>query len=307
MQDDLTRAQEILYELRVEEVMTRDVITVTPRTSMSELEEILRVHRISGTPVLEDGELVGVVSLMDLIQALEAGQIHEQVGQHMTRQIDALYGNERVISAVSKLEQTGYGRFPVVDRVTGELVGILTRGDIIKGSLRRLDVDYRQRESERYGVRYFFQDVLSEDTRIILRYSVKALDFDRGGEASSRLKQSLQNLGIPPQALRRVAIASYEAEMNLVLHAAAGGKIRAEVRRDAVRIEVSDRGPGIPDVAQALQPGFSTAPEWIREMGFGAGMGLSNIQNCADEMSLQSQVGKGTLLRMLFRTGKGDR
>jgi CBS domain-containing protein/anti-sigma regulatory factor (Ser/Thr protein kinase) len=307
MQDDLTRAQEILYELRVEEVMTREVITVTPQTSMRELEEILRVHRISGTPVLKGGELVGVISLMDLIQALEAGKIHEQVGQHMTRQVDALRGDERVISAAGKLEQTGYGRFPVVDRATGKLVGILTRGDIIKGTLRRLDVDYRQRESERYGVRHFFQDIVSEDTSIILRYTVRALDFDRGGEASSRLKRSLQNLGILPQALRRVAIASYEAEMNLILHATDGGKIRAEVSPGVVYMEVSDCGPGIPDVAQALQPGFSTAPEWIREMGFGAGMGLTNIQNCADEMTLESQVGEGTVLRMFFRTGAENR
>jgi anti-sigma regulatory factor (Ser/Thr protein kinase) len=89
--------------------------------------------------------------------------------------------------------------------------------------------------------------------------------------------------------------------MNLVLHTTEGGKIRAHVSPDTIRIDISDRGPGIPDVEQAMQPGYSTAPEWIREMGFGAGMGLSNIKDCADEMSLRSKMGKGTHLRLVFR------
>jgi anti-sigma regulatory factor (Ser/Thr protein kinase) len=92
--------------------------------------------------------------------------------------------------------------------------------------------------------------------------------------------------------------------MNLVLHTDKGGKIQADVRPGRICIDVTDQGPGIPDVEQALQPGFSTAPAWIREMGFGAGMGLNNIKNCADEMSLQSKADKGTHLRILFGLGQ---
>jgi anti-sigma regulatory factor (Ser/Thr protein kinase) len=144
--------------------------------------------------------------------------------------------------------------------------------------------------------------VVSEETSIILRYTVQAKDFDHGGEASTRFKRSLQSLGIAPQVLRRVAIATYEAEMNLILHTTEGGSIRAEVRPQAITIDVTDPGPGIPDVELAMQPGFSTAPAWIREMGFGAGMGLKNIQDCADEMSLTSDPGQGTHLRIRFHT-----
>jgi anti-sigma regulatory factor (Ser/Thr protein kinase) len=222
----------------------------------------------------------------------------------MTQQVEALHPHERVVSAIQELGRTGYGRFPVVDQATGQLVGILTQGDIIQGTLRQLDIDYRQREREERRMRFFFDDVVSEDTSIILRYTVRARDFDSGGEASSQFKRSLKNLGIPPQVLRRVAIATYEAEMNLVLHTDKGGKIRADVRPGRISIDVTDQGPGIPDVKQALKPGFSTAPAWIREMGFGAGMGLNNIKNCADEMSLESEAGQYTHLRILFGLGQ---
>jgi len=305
MDRDVSKIQEIFYELCVEEVMTPDVITVTPQTSMREVRDILREHRISGTPVLQDGRLTGIVSLMDLIQTLEARQIDEPVADHMTYDVEALYGDERVISAIGKFQQTGYGRFPVVERSSGKLIGILTQGDVVKGTLVQLDIDYRQREADHHHEQHFFQDILSEETSIVLRYTIQPHDFVHGGEASSQFKRSLQNLGTHPSILRRVAVATYEAEMNLVLHATAGGTIRAEVRTGSIEIDVCDEGPGIPDVEQAMHPGYSTAPEWIREMGFGAGMGLSNIQHCADEMSLESEPGKGTHLRIVFDLTEG--
>jgi anti-sigma regulatory factor (Ser/Thr protein kinase) len=238
---------------------------------------------------------------MDIIQALENGEIDHPVAQCMTQEINALYADEQVISAIRKFQQTGYGRFPVLDRTTEEMVGILTQGDVIKGTLKQLDIDYRRREYDQYRPQHFFRDMQSQSTSIVLRYGVKAKDFVYGGQASSQFKRSLGSLGIPPGILRRVAIATYEAEMNLVLHTTDGGSIRAEIQADSIRVDVGDRGPGIPDIEEAMKPGFSTAPEWIREMGFGAGMGLTNIQNCADEMRLRSRVGRGTHLRILFR------
>lgn len=299
---DTTKIQELFYELRVQEVMTRNVITVSPQTTMHELGELLRKHRISGTPVVENGKLVGIVSIQDLIQALETCRVDQPVSAWMTHPIETLSPQERVISAIHELARTGYGRFPVVNRTSGKLVGILTQGDIIKGSLKRLDIDFRRRESEVHAIHSFFDDVVSEDTRIVLRYTVKAQDFDHGGEASTRFKRSLQNLGISPQVLRRVAIATYEAEMNLILHTTEGGTIQAEVRPYAIQIDVCDLGPGIPDVNLAMRPGYSTAPAWIREMGFGAGMGLKNIRDCADKMSLTSTPDEGTHLYICFNT-----
>jgi anti-sigma regulatory factor (Ser/Thr protein kinase) len=104
-------------------------------------------------------------------------------------------------------------------------------------------------------------------------------------------------VGIDPQTTRRAAIAAYEAEMNLIVFTP-GGRIRVELDPGVIRLMAEDNGPGIPDIEKAMQPGFSTAPDWVRELGFGAGMGLPNIKKCADRMRLDSVVGKGTKLEV---------
>ena len=302
---EITRLQELVYELKIGEVMTREVITVTPQTSMAELRDILREHRISGAPVLENGELVGIVSIEDLIKALAGGEMGVPVGEKMTRDSVTLRTDEPVILAVNRFARYGFGRFPVVDG-KGKLVGILTRGDIIQGLLKKLEVEYHEEEIHRYRASHIFEDIISDRTSIVLHYDVVARDFDHAGEASSRIKLTLSRLGVSPQIVRRAAIAAYEAEMNIVLHTDEGGEILAEVRPEQITIRAVDTGPGIPDVEQAMQPGFSTAPEWIRELGFGAGMGLNNIQRCADEMRLESPGGQWTSLEVVIALDKRE-
>jgi CBS domain-containing protein/anti-sigma regulatory factor (Ser/Thr protein kinase) len=297
-QKEVTKLQELAYELRVGQAMTAQVITVTPETTMAEFREVLRANRISGTPVVEGGRMVGIISIEDLIKALAAGEIGATVGEKMTSDPVVLYEDEPLIHAVSKFSRLGYGRFPVVNR-EGELVGIIVQGDIVRALLRRLEVEYHEEEIHRYRASHIFEDIIADRVTLVFRYWVAGGDFDRAGEASSKLKRTLTRLGIHPRAVRRVAIASYEAEMNLVIYTE-GGEITAEVQPDRVRIEVTDDGPGIPDVEKAMEPGFSTAPEWVRELGFGAGMGLPNIQNCADEMKLESEVGVGTRLEIVI-------
>jgi CBS domain-containing protein/anti-sigma regulatory factor (Ser/Thr protein kinase) len=295
-----TKLQELIYELQIQEVMRRDVITVTPQTSMAELKEVLRLKRISGTPVVEGSRLVGIISLEDLIKALEEGQMDAAVGQKMTHQVEALYEDESVMQAVNRMARYGFGRFPVLDH-SDQLVGILTRGDVIEGLLRRLEVDYHEEEIQRYRASHIFEDIVSERTSLILRYWVRSRDFSRGGAASSKIKRAIERLGGRPPTARRVGVVAYEAEMNLVIHSNHGGEMVVEIQPDQVHILVKDDGPGIADIEEAMRPGFSTAPEWIREMGFGAGMGLLNIQNCADEMKLESEVGVGTHLEIWFQ------
>ncbi len=301
----VTKSQELVYELKIGEIMATEPITVGPNCLMSELKEILRVKRISGVPVLEAGELVGIISIEDLILALERGETSARVGDRMTRQLQTVYADESVIQAVNKFMRHGYGRLPVVDR-QGRLVGIVTQGDIVRGVLRQLDVQWQEEEIHRYRASHIFEDIESDQTGLVLRYRVVARDFVRGGEASSKLKRALERLGADPPLVRRVAVAAYEAETNLIIHAETGGELIAEVQPDRIRVVALDTGPGIPDVEQALQPGFSTAPDWIRELGFGAGMGLNNIRSCADEMHLESQVGVGTRLEVVFHVVKKE-
>jgi len=126
-------------------------------------------------------------------------------------------------------------------------------------------------------------------------YEVIGRDFTNAGRASTAIKETLKRLGVNPAVVRRVAIASYEAEMNLVMYALRG-RILLKVSPQAVAIEVEDEGPGIDDVDLAMQEGYSTATPEMREMGFGAGMGLPNIKKNADEFEIASEVCKGTRL-----------
>jgi anti-sigma regulatory factor (Ser/Thr protein kinase) len=139
-----------------------------------------------------------------------------------------------------------------------------------------------------------------------LRYEfdVKGGDFAKAGDASSRVKKILQQIAAPSDTVRRVAVACYEAEMNVVIHAG-GGTVALDADLDRIVITVRDQGPGIRDIEQAMLPGFSTAPDSIREMGFGAGMGLPNMKNCASKLDITSQEGVGTTVRMEFDNAGG--
>jgi CBS domain-containing protein len=295
---EITKLQELTYELKVEDAMTKKGITISPDATMAEFREVLRINRISGTPVVENGKMVGIVSIEDLIKALAAGELDAKVGEKMFPHPVTLYADEPLVHAVSRFSQFRFGRFPVINR-SGELVGIITYGDIVRAMLKRLEVDYHEEEIHRYRASHIFEDILADEVALVFGYRVAAGDFSRAGEASSGLKKTLSRLGIRPDVIRRVAVATYEAEINIVVYTD-GGEIVAEVRPDRIKIEALDKGPGIPDIEQAMQPGFSTAPEWVREMGFGAGMGLPNIKACADRMDLKSTVGVGTHLTILI-------
>lgn len=124
-------------------------------------------------------------------------------------------------------------------------------------------------------------------------------DFKNAGSASSNLKGILEGLGIPPAIIRRVSIAAFEAEMNAIIYAVAG-MMNYSITREAIKIRVQDMGPGIEDIEQAMKEGYSTAPDYIREMGFGSGMGLPNIKRNADALTVNSAVGEGTTVEFII-------
>ena len=133
-----------------------------------------------------------------------------------------------------------------------------------------------------------------------LTYQVEGGDLTQAGEASSQMKRTLKQLGYPPDIIRRVSVCMYEGEINMVIHAD-GGEATVDVGLDAITVTLADRGPGIPDVEQAMEPGWSTAGETVRDLGFGAGMGLPNMKKHSDEMEITSTVGVGTTVKMTIR------
>lgn len=132
------------------------------------------------------------------------------------------------------------------------------------------------------------------------RYPILGGGFFLAGRASGEIKRKLAELGLPPELLRRVVIAAYEAEMNVVIHAYSG-VIEVAVMDGEVSVQAVDRGPGITDIPQAMTPGYSTASDKVRSLGFGAGMGLANMTRCSDEFDIASEVGRGTTVQMEFR------
>lgn len=132
---------------------------------------------------------------------------------------------------------------------------------------------------------------------IKLTYDVSCEDFTRAGEASGDIKRKLIQMGVPPEAIRKVAIAMYEGEINMVIHAR-GGQITVEIDPECIHMTLADVGPGIPDVEKAMQAGFSTAPDNVRNLGFGAGMGLPNMKKYSDEMEVVTELGVGTTVKM---------
>jgi CBS domain-containing protein/anti-sigma regulatory factor (Ser/Thr protein kinase) len=293
----ITRVEALAYELKVKDVMTRDVLVVTPTDRIARLSELLQTQQISGAPVVSDSELVGVVSVKDLICALQKGDLEALVSNYMTCRLFTVDADDLLVTALDMFSQTRVGRLPVVDQ-EGRLVGIITKGDVARGLLKALQSDDLEEEIRRYRASHLFEDIVSDRTSLILRYRVPPRDFANGGMASAYVRQALLRLGASLEMARRCAISVYEAEMNLVIHTVNGGILRVEVQPHMIFMEALDDGPGIEDIELAMQPGYTTTPEEIRALGFGAGFGLNNIKRCVDKMWLQSTPGEGTRLEM---------
>ena len=137
---------------------------------------------------------------------------------------------------------------------------------------------------------------------LIFHFEVDGDNFTSAGQASVQVKKNLRELGVDPETIRRVSIAMYEGEINMVIHAG-GGVAEVVIYVDKIVVKLIDQGKGIADIEQAMQPGFSTASEEIRQLGFGAGMGLPNMKKYTDEFLVESEVGKGTTVTMAVYFG----
>ena len=133
--------------------------------------------------------------------------------------------------------------------------------------------------------------------KVNFHFQIDGDNFTSAGEASVRIKKMLREMGFPADVIRRVSVAMYEGEINMVIHAD-GGTADVNVYNDKIEIVLADKGPGIPDIELAMKEGYSTAPDNIRSLGFGAGMGLPNMKHYTDDMKIESEVGKGTTIYM---------
>jgi len=290
---------ELLYSFKVRDAMTRDLVKALPSSSLREVQILMRDNAITGVPIEEDGRLLGIVSIGDIIGALDSGTINHLAREVMSSAVVTLDEEMPLSFAVTYFDRYKFGRFPVLDS-TGRLSGIITASDILRRLLIALNEEIGRMEQ-----RMADRQVKSEGPVPImeLSFGTTPLDFSRAGNASAQFKKALVEKGCLPPIARKAAIASYELELNQVIHSL-GGIMRMRVFDDTIEISAQDEGPGIPDVNQAMEEGYSTANEWVRSLGFGAGMGLPNVKRVADEFSIQSQVGKGTSVRAVIRWNK---
>jgi len=303
--ETITKVEELAYEIRINEVMTKNVFCLSSEMKIKTALDIFQQERISGAPVTQDDTLIGILSIEDLIRSLREGKSGEEVSQYMSTDLVTVRETDFVVEALQTFARTRFGRLPVLDK-SGNLVGIITKGDISNGLLKALQRYYHAEELIRYRASHLFEDIISDRTSLILRYDIQKGDYIHGGNASSNIKRALLRLGASPQIARRCGIAIYEAEMNLIIHTDNGGILRIEIEPHKITMEAYDDGPGIDDVELAMKAGYSTATNDVREMGFGAGMGLVNIKRCVDEMKLVSSSERGTNLYMTIQLNNTD-
>ena len=290
---------ELIYQLKIKDVMATAVITGEKTQTLRHIQAIMRENHITGVPIVEGRQLAGMVSIDDIVTALDKGYINLPVEERMTRNVIVLQDDMPLSFAISYLNKYHYGRFPVLNK-NQELVGILTSTDVIKTLLVEMNrevlrLEKMQKESGGASLPY------SE-----MEFNVPRYDFELAGRASTEIKKALKQRNFDPKIVRRIAIASYELEINLVVHSQGGG-IRCSIQPDKVTIVAADTGPGIADVNQALQEGWSTANEYVRSLGFGAGMGLANTKRVSDEFSINSALGSGTTVRsVVYVTSSKD-
>lgn len=286
-------AQVLVYELRVHDAMTPSPITAAGADSLRSIQHLMKTHRISGVPILTDDVLTGVISIEDIINALDEGHINDAADKWMSRKIVTLRDHFSLVRAVAEFDRHGFGRFPVLD-ANNRLVGIITPGDITKCLMHHLESRAEEaavKEAAMAAARA--ADVKAH--RVVIRTTVKPGDFESAGRLSQRMREVLRVRGIASEVFRRAAIIAYEAETNIIIHSL-GGRITTTINPQKVRIEAVDEGPGIENIDLAMQEGWSTAGPLARELGFGAGMGLPNIKRCADVFSIQSELGGPTRL-----------
>lgn len=319
---------ELLFKLKIKDVMTTNVSIASPRDTMRTIQRTMKEKCITGVPITEGNTLIGIISMDDIVNAFDKNWIDDPCERHMTRNIIVLQENMPLSFAVSYFNKYKFGRFPVLN-TDNELTGIVTTSDVIAALLVAMNKEVERLEIEAQtalagiAVSEIEESPTDKDTNNkrttllktakslknqpnrVIEFKTEPFNFETAGQASTEIKKILKGMGIEPALTRRIGIASYELEINQVVHSQ-GGILRYYITPEKLTIEATDTGPGIPDLEKALTEGFSTATERVRAFGFGAGMGLPNTKRVSDDFLIKSKVGVGTTVQTIFNLPKID-
>ena len=286
---------ELLQRFKVRDVMNRQVACVARAAPLREAQRVMRENRVSGVPVAENGRLYGIVSVNDIINALDGGWIDDPCETRMATSLVVLEAGMPLAYALRYFNNYTYGRFPVLD-ADRRLVGVISQRDVMRALLLELTVEVRKlerkvsdRQLERPSDKYLHRE-----------YAVIRNDLSHAGKAANEIRQILKDKKVDRALARRVAVAAYELEINICIHSH-GGVLTFILADDKIIVQAKDRGPGIADTEWACRDGTSTANDWIRSMGFGAGMGLANSKRVSDTFDIMSKVPTGTTVMCGFK------
>ena len=277
---------ELLYKLRVRDVMAKDLVTIGRDATMRELKELLKARGVTGVPVVEGRRMFGVVSVEDVIQALESGGMGDPVSKYMESNVVTVEEDMPLSIVMSYFTKYNYRRFPVLN-AQNEPVGMITARSISTKLLVELFRELARIENQ------FTLPVDESATCYFKTFRVNRADFENAGKVATEIKNTLRKRGVDAKTVRRVAIAAYELEINIVVHSN-GGTLTFRVDEEEIQIIAKDTGPGIKDLDLALKEGWTTANEWVKSLGFGAGMGLPNARRVSDHFHIASEPGVGT-------------
>lgn len=288
---------ELLYKLRVRDVMAKDLVTIGRDATMRELKDLLKTRGVTGVPVVEGRRMFGVVSVEDVIQALESGGMEDKVSKYMESNVVTVEEDMPLSIVMSYFTKYNYRRFPVLN-AQNEPTGMITARSI---STRLLVALFRELARIENQLPLTVDDTA---TCYFKTFRVNRADFENAGKVATEIKNTLRKRGVDAKTVRRVAIAAYELEINLTVHSD-GGTLTFRVDESEIQVVAKDRGPGIADVELAMREGWTTANEWVKSMGFGAGMGLPNAKRVSDDFHISSELGKGTLVTVRVDLPRG--
>ena len=291
---------ELLQRLRVKDVMrSRDIASVVRTDSLRYAENLMKRYHISGVPVLEDRRLFGIVSIQDIIKALEGEWIGDPCQKHMSTNLVVLEEDMPLAFAIKYFQNYTFGRFPVLDK-NRDFVGIVSQRDVTRVLMQELTNELARLEGKTVETKSEAKSEGALPYYSMRQFVVVHNDLTNAGKSANEIKRMMKDAGLDNKLIRRVAVAAYELEINICIHSV-GGTLTFILDDKEAQIVAKDRGPGIKDVEWALQDGTSTANDWIRSMGFGAGMGLANSKRVADTFDIVSKVPTGTTVVCTFK------
>ncbi len=294
----------LFSSLDASSVMSGHLYALYPEDRIAMARILMREKAVSGVPIVNrDFKLVGLISVSKIIEALADGRLADPVGSIMTRDVVTIGIHDSFEEILSRFQQFKFGRFPVV-KEDGTLAGMITDMDVLSAVVRSLYSVYVHDQRRMVTLGSFSALSKEFEHSADFAYDIRCVGLEHAGEGSAQLKEFLQKKGYSESLVRRASVCAYEAEINVCIHAHGTGTLKAVARGDEVIVRVEDEGPGIENIDLAMKEGWSTAPDEIRELGFGAGMGLPNIRRFSDHLVIISGKDKPTKVEMIFLTGK---